>query len=90
MTPLRKEIDRQVDKEVRGKPVIITLIPGTDRREAMIALRLKGERTEYRGTISDLYRTLALWHGNAERQAKAAARKQGVPWRTARKAFLAR
>lgn len=90
MTRLEKEISRQTQKEVRGKPIVITLIPGTDKREPMIALRLKGERLEYRGTLSDLYRVLALWHGNAERNARREAKKNGVPWRTARKQFLAR
>lgn len=90
MTKLNSTIARETQKRVQGRPIVVTLIPGTDSREPMLALRLKGTRVEYRGLVSDLYRVLALWHSNAERSAKAQARKDGIPWREARKAFLRR
>jgi hypothetical protein len=89
MIKLLKRVRRETAKLVQKRPVIIELIPGTDRREAMVSLRLKGTRRAYRVTLSDLFRTAALWHANAERHAKAAARKQGIPWRQARKQFEA-
>lgn len=88
MTPLSKAIHRLTNKTDRGRPIIVTLAPCGSQPEALIGLRRKGERTTYVITLSDAYRWAALNHGNKERIAKAAARKQGIPWRKARKDFL--
>ena len=70
--------------------VIVTIAPcGGSQSEARIGLRLKGTRTQYICVVSDLYRTLSDWHGQKEAAAKRAAKKSGIPWKTARKQFLA-
>ena len=89
MTPLSKPVHRLTRKKDRNKPVIVTLAPCGSQDEALIGLRRKGDRTQYVVTLSDVYRWAALTHGNKERIAKAAARKNGVPWRRARRDFVA-
>lgn len=87
MTKLEKPVTRETAKRIGARAVLITIAPAGSQSEALIALRLKGKRTQYVVALSDLYRMAALWHGQKEAQAKRAARKEGVPWRTARKAF---
>lgn len=60
------------------------------RNEALIGLRLKGTRKQLVVQLSDVYRVAALWYGQKEAAAKREARKNGVSWRTARKAFIAK
>lgn len=76
---------------VRGvrEPVVITLIPCHGDGDTLIALRLARRRVSYVMPAADAYRLAAEWHGNKERAAKRAARKHGIPWRQARKKFLA-
>ena len=88
MTALNRPVHRLTRKLDRNKPVIVTLAPCGSQKEALIGLRRLGERTTYLVTVSDVYRWAALTHGNKERIAKAAARKQGIPWRKARKDFI--
>lgn len=87
MTPLNKPVHRLTRKRDRGRPIIVTLAPCGSQDEALIGLRRKGERTQYVITVSDVYRMAALTHGWKERVAKAKARKEGTPWRKARKDF---
>lgn len=89
MTPLTKPVSRVTSKTYRNRPVVVTLAPAGSQSEALIELRLLGERTRYVVALSDLYRMAALWHGQKEAAAKRQARKDGVPWRTAKKHFLA-
>lgn len=88
MTKLSKPVSRETNKKYGNHPVIITLAPAGAQAEALIGLRLKGKRTQYVVALSDLYRLAALQHGNKEAHAKRSARKQGVPWKVAKKAFL--
>jgi|GEM_PF-2945698 hypothetical protein len=69
-----------------GKPLVMLLVPLRDGN-TLLVLRLKGQRVGYVVHLADVYRLAALWHGNKERQARAVARKNGVPWRIARKQF---
>ena len=87
-TKLSKPVSRETARTYHRKPVIVTLAPCGSQDEALIGLRLKGERTQYVVALSDIYRIAALWHGQQERAAKKAARKMGIPWRQARKEFL--
>ena len=87
-TKLNKPVRRETARSYRGKAVIVTLAPAGDADDALIGLRLKGERTEYVARLSDVYRLAALWHGQREAAAKRAARKAGIPWRTAKKDFV--
>lgn len=89
MTTLTKPVRRVTSKTYSGRRVIVTLSPAGKEQEALIGLRLEGTRTQYVVRLSDVYRIAALWHGAAESSAKRAARKNGVPWRNARKQFLA-
>jgi hypothetical protein len=89
MTKLTKPVQRETAKFYKTKPVIVTLAPARGQDEALIGLRLKGERTQYVCTVSDIYRLAAMWHGQQEAAAKRDARKNGVPWAKARKAFMA-
>lgn len=87
MTKLTKPVRRETAKTIRSRSVIVTLAPAGSNSEALIGLRLKGTRTQYVCTLSDVYRVAALWHGAKEAEARRTARKHGVPWRVARKAF---
>lgn len=87
-TPLTKPVHRVSNKKVSGKNIVITLGPGTGKRDDLIGVRLLGERTQYVVTISDLYRVAAMWHGQKEAIAKRAARKSGIPWSRAKKDFI--
>lgn len=87
-TQLTKPVSRVTAKTYKNKPVIITIAPCGSQEEARIGLRLKGERTQYVVLLSDVYRVAALWYGQRENAAKRAARKAGIPWRTARKQFI--
>lgn len=87
MTKLTKAISRETNKVVGRFPVVITVAPGSGTREDMIGLRLKGKRTQYVCTLSDIYRLAALWHGQKEAIARRAARREGVSWHTAKKQF---
>ena len=88
MTTLTKPISRLSAKKVSGLPVVVTLAPCGGQDEALIGLRLLGQRTQYLVKLSDLYRVAALWHGQREVAAKREARRAGVPWRQARKTFI--
>lgn len=87
MTPLTKPIARVTRKMYSGREVVITIAPAGGQAEALIGLHLKGQRTQYVVALSDLYRMAALWHGQREAAAKRVARKNGVPWRVAKKEF---
>ncbi len=88
-TRLTKPVSRETDKSYQGRNIILTLAPaGGSQTEVLIALRLKGKRTQYVVALSDIYRNAALQHGHKEKVAKAQARKNGVPWRRAKKDFL--
>lgn len=76
-------------QRIGRRQVIITIAPAGSQSEALIGLRLKGQRTQYVVALSSLYQVAALWHGNKESAAKRAARKAGIPWRTACKQFIA-
>lgn len=89
MTQLTKPVRRLTAKRVGKRQVIITIAPAGSQAEALIGLRLKGQRTQYVVALSSLYQIAALWHGNKESAARRAARKAGVPWRIARKQFIA-
>lgn len=87
MTKLLKPISRESAKLVGRLPVIVTIAPCGGQAEARIGLRLKSRRTSYTATVSDLYRVLAMWHGQKEAQAKREARRNGIPWKRAKKQF---
>lgn len=89
MTKLTKPIARETNKRYGKFAVIITIAPAGGQDEALIGLRLKGKRTQYVVALSDVYRMAAYDHGIRETKARRDARKHGIPWRTARKAFNA-
>lgn len=89
MTKLIKPVARETAKFYGSRPVIVTLAPAGSQSEALIGLRLKGKRTQYVCALSDVYRMAALWHGQKEAKARKDARKNGVPWKRAKKEFLA-
>lgn len=90
MTKLEKPISRVTAKQYSGRSVVVTLAPLRGESEALIGLRLLGTRTQYVARLSDLYRIAALWHGQKEAQAKREARKAGIPWKRAKRAFIAK
>lgn len=89
MTKLSKAVSRITEKRIGSRNVIVTLAPAGSQSEALVGLRLKGKRTQYVCALSDIYRMAALWHGQKEASARRTARKNGVPWKQARKQFLA-
>jgi hypothetical protein len=89
MTKLTKPIQRETAKAYQSRNVVVTLAPAGSQNEALLGLRLKGKRTQYVCALSDVYRMAALWHGQKEAAARRAARKNGIPWRQAKKQFVA-
>jgi hypothetical protein len=89
MTKLSKKISRETNRRVGKRTVIVTLAPAGSENEALIGLRLKGTRTTYVCALSDVYRTAALNHGQKEAKAKREARRNGIPWKQAKKHFTA-
>jgi hypothetical protein len=57
--------------------------------ETLISIREVGRRVGYVLPVSALRIHAALAFGRAELAAKRAARKNGVPWRVARRVFMA-
>lgn len=86
-TKLSKPVTRETAKWINGRAILLTIAPAGSQSEALIGVRLKGKRTSYVMALSDIYRIAALQHGNKEKAAKAAARRNGVPWRVAKKQF---
>ncbi len=87
VTKLTKPVARETSKLYGRRPVIVTIAPAGSQNEALIGLRLKGTRTQYVCALSDIYRMAAQWHGQKEAAAKRLARKNGVPWKSAKKDF---
>ncbi len=88
-TRLTKPVSRETDKAVQGRNIILTMAPaGGSQTEVLIGVRLKGRRTGYITTLSDVFRRAALDYGLKEKRAKAEARKFGVPWKRAKKEFI--
>lgn len=88
MTKLLKSVTRETNKNYGSRNVIVTLAPAGNQSEALIGLRLKGRRTQYVVALSDVYRNAAMDFGRKEATARRAARKNGVPWRQARRQFI--
>ena len=88
-TKLLKPVTRESAKFIGKRPILLTIAPCGAQSEARIGVRLKGKRTGYVVTLSDLYRIAALWHGQKEAAAKRAARKSGESWKYARRRFIA-
>jgi hypothetical protein len=86
-TKLTKAVSRETNIIVSGRNIIVSVAPLGGQNDARIGLRLKGKRTFYVGLVSDMYRVLALWHGQKLVAAKKQARREGVPWRKAKKLF---
>lgn len=90
MTPLTYVVERVTpgDFASHRAPLAVALVPRPDNNPLLV-MRLKGRRTGLVVTLADVYRVAALWHGQKEKRARCEARKNGVPWRRARKQFLA-
>lgn len=88
-TKLNKPVTRETLKVVSGREILLTIAPLGSQAEARIGCRLKGKRTQYVVLLSDFYRWAALNHGRKESQAKRGARKAQIPWRRAKKQFIA-
>lgn len=84
-TKLNRLVSRETNRKFNRRPVIVTLAPSGD--ETLIGFHLKGTRTQYICTLDSIYRMAALWHGNKVARARREARKNGEPWRKAKKRF---
>ncbi len=87
MTELTKPIHRLTNKYIGSRRIVLTVAPGSETRETLIGTRLLGTRTQYVITLSDVHRSAALIYANKEKAARKQARKDGIPWKTARLAF---
>lgn len=85
---LVKPITRETPNVYQRRAIIFTAAPLPGQNQTVIALRLKGSKTQYIRSLSDIYRDAALQFARKESLAKKAARKAGVPWRVARKQFV--
>jgi len=88
MTPLNKPIHRETAKRIGSRAIIVTIAPAGSQAEAFIGVRLKGQRTQYVLALSDVYRIAALTYAGKAAVAKRQARKQGIPWRVAKRQFV--
>lgn len=88
-TKLSNPVTRETAKIVGNRPILLTIANCGSQSDARIGVRQKGKRTQYVALLSDIYRVLALWHGQKESAARKAARREGIPWRIAKKKFLA-
>jgi hypothetical protein len=86
-TKLTKPVTRETTRKVGRLPIILTIAPNGSQNEALLGLRLKGRRTQYVVALSSVYQMAALWHGQKEARARREARRNGIPWRTARRQF---
>lgn len=87
-TRLTKPVHRVTNKMIGKLPIVITISPGTEKRDDLIGLRLLGTRTQYVVTVADLYRIAALWHGQKEAGARRVAHREGEPWKMAKRRFV--
>lgn len=86
-TKLTKPVSRETSKIVSHRPIIVTLAPSGSQSEALIGLRLKGQRTGYVCALSSIFTLAAMWHGQKVSAAKKEARRNGEPWSKAKKRF---
>ena len=77
MTTLTKPVSRETGRKVGTRAIIVTLAPAGSQNEALIGLRLKGQRTQYVVALSDVFRLAALWHGQKMTAAKRAYDQSG-------------
>lgn len=87
MTKLTKPVHRITDRKYGKRNIVVTVAPAGAQNEALIAFRLLGTRCQYVCAVSSLFTLAAMWHGQKEAKAKREARKNGVPWRLAKKQF---
>lgn len=88
MTPLTKKVTRLSNHRVQGRRIVVSIVPGTEKRHDMVGLRQHGKQTQYLVPVADIYRWGALIYANRMKAAKSVARKAGIPWRTAKKQFV--
>lgn len=86
MTKLTKPVHRVSNKSVRGRALVLTIAPSG--AGDLIGIRQVRSKIQYVVKLDDLYRVAALWYGQKEAAAKREARRNGVSWRVARKAFV--
>lgn len=85
MTQLTTTVFRVVN--IGSRRYALGIHPST--RETLLSIRPIGRRTAYVAPLSALHIQAALAFGRAEQSAKREARKNGVPWQSARRKFLA-
>lgn len=88
-TFLTRPVSRETARQSSRRNIIVTIAPAGSQPEALIGFRLKGTRTQYVCALSSVFQKAAEWHGQKEKAAKREARRNGVPWRVARKKFKA-
>ena len=89
MTKLSTKVCRETANEYQHRPIIVSLCPLGAQKDRLLGFRLKGTRTTYIASVAAIFRIAALGYAQREAAAKRAARKAGIPWKTARKQFLA-
>lgn len=87
MTHLTKKFSRLSNHRVQGRRIVVSLVPGTEKRHDLVALRQLGRQTQYLVPVADIYRWGALIYANKEKAARSEARRNGVPWRKAKQQF---
>jgi hypothetical protein len=85
MTRLTSTVQRVV--KIGGKRYVLGLHPS--EKEDLISLRPLGCHVSYVVPVSTVRIQAALAFGRAEQAARREARKYGVPWKSARREFLA-
>jgi hypothetical protein len=85
MTALTSTVFRVVN--IGAKRFVFGIHPNV--KESMVSIREMGRRVGYVLPVSTVRVHAALAYGRAEAAAKREARKNGVPWRFAKRVFLA-
>lgn len=86
MTKLTKPVHRVTSKTIQGRALVLTIAPSG--AGDLIGIRQVRSKIQYVVKLDDLYRVAALWYGQKEAAARREARRNGVSWRVARKAFV--
>lgn len=72
MVDLSRRVTRRATRTfANGKPIVVSLLPGD-----VVELRLYRCREGITATLSDLYKTVARWHADAELARKRAEKRE--------------
>lgn len=85
---LTKPLTRETPNIYQQRAVMFTAVPLPSQRQTVFVFRLKGKQVQYARNLSEIYHDAAASYARKEKAAKSQARRDGIPWRKARKQFI--